>query len=81
MSTITPSALRADLYRLLDQVLETGEALEILRHGRVLRITADDAPSRLSRLPRRPDLILGDPGDLVGISFADDWTGAEDPDA
>jgi len=44
---ISTSRLRADIYRVLDDVLDTGEAVEIDRRGRRLRITADDPPSRL----------------------------------
>ena len=58
---LTPTELRRDLYRLLDQVLETGVGLEVERHGRVLRIVADDEPSRLERLTRhRIDDLLVD---------------------
>jgi hypothetical protein len=72
---ITASKLRADIYRVLDYVLETGEAVEIDRRGRRLRIVADDAPSRLDRLVSRSDSISGDPEDLVHLDWSGEWTG------
>lgn len=37
---LTASKLRENIYRVLDQVLETGEPVEIERNGRRLRIVA-----------------------------------------
>lgn len=81
--SITPSALRADLYRYLDRVLETGEPLEILRNGHVLRIVVADPPSiaperaggKLSRLVRR-DVGVADPFALADEGWADAWSDA-----
>lgn len=70
---ITASSLRADLYRLLDRVLETGEPLVIERKGRRLRVVPDAPPSRLARLPRRPEVIQGDPADLVHVDWSAEW--------
>jgi len=71
--SVTASRLRSDLYRLLDQVLETGEPLVIERKGRRLRVVADAPPSRLARLPRRPDFVQGDPADLVHLDWSGEW--------
>lgn len=70
---ISPSALRSDLYNILDRILETGEPVEITRKGRRLLITVDGTASRTERLTTRPDLIVGDPGDLAEITFDDEW--------
>jgi hypothetical protein len=66
---VTATALRADLYRLLDAVLETGEPLEVERHGRILRVVADAPRRRLDDLPRR-DALVGTFDELVETSFA-----------
>lgn len=71
--SITASQLRKDVYRLLDQVLATGRPLEIERNGRLLRITAAVAGSRLDRVTARPDLVSGDPGDLSSLDWAGSW--------
>jgi len=70
--TVTASKLRENVYRILDSVLETGEAVEVVRKGRVLRIVADTPSSRLARLKKR-DIIQGDPDDLVEIDWSKDW--------
>jgi hypothetical protein len=70
---ITASQLRQDVYRLLDQVLATGRPLEIERNGQLLRIAPATGTSRLSRVATRPDLINGDPDDLVHLDWSDAW--------
>ena len=69
--TITPTQLRANLYYLLDQVLESGEPLEVIRKGKVLRIVPAEAPfSHLQKIVQR-DCILGDPEELVHVDWSD----------
>ena len=72
---MTASKLRQDIYRILDRVLETGEPVIVERNGRRIRITADEAPSRLDSLVRRPDVVVGDSEDLVHLDWSDEWTG------
>jgi len=67
--TITATELRANVYRLLDQVIESGQPLEIERNGHRVRIVAVAPVSRLARLPHRPDFVVGDADDLVHM----DW--------
>jgi hypothetical protein len=54
---ITASQLRQNVYRVLDQVLETGEPAEIERRGRRLRIVSADPGTKLGRLVRRPSCL------------------------
>lgn len=71
---VTASQLRQDVYRLLDHVLETGEAIEIDRKGRRLRIVAAAEPvARLSNAPAIEGLVVGDAGDLVHLDWAAEW--------
>ena len=70
---ITTSHLRDDIYNILDSVIESGHVVEIIRKGRIIRIVADQPPSRLARLKKR-DCIAGNPGDLVEIDWSADWT-------
>ena len=70
---LTASKLRQDIYRVLDQVLATGEPVEIERNGRRLRITADEPPSRLGELVRRPDAVVGDSEDFVHLDWSGEW--------
>ena len=70
---ISPSQLRADIYRLLDQVLESGTPLEVERHGRTLLIVATSPASKLERLAPRKGFIKGDPADLVHLDWSAEW--------
>lgn len=70
---ISASQLRQDVYRLLDQILSTGQPLEIERNGQLLRITAADAGSRLERLPVIEDLVTGDLTDLASLDWSGSW--------
>jgi antitoxin (DNA-binding transcriptional repressor) of toxin-antitoxin stability system len=71
--TITPSKLRANIYRVLDEVAETGAPVEIIRKGIVLRIVAVAPPSKLSRLKKRTAFV-GDPDDIFKIDWRNEWT-------
>lgn len=70
---LNPTTLRKNLYRFLDQVLETGEPVEIERKGRRLKIVPVEPVSRIARLEPHPDAITGDPDDLVDIEWSDAW--------
>jgi prevent-host-death family protein len=78
MSTRKPysvSRLRANLYRVIDRVLETGEPVEIERNGRRLRIVPAEAAGRLAALRPHPEYLRDDPESLVHL----DWTGEWEP--
>ncbi len=69
---LTASELRADVYRVLDGVLETGMPVEIERKGRVLKIVEERSASKLSRLIQRQSL-KGDPDDIVHMDWSRYW--------
>lgn len=69
----TASELRANLYRILDQVLETGVPVEIRRKGGVVRIVPASPPSKLARLVKRKGIIVGDPDDIIHMDWSEDW--------
>ena len=70
---VTVTRLRQNIYRALDQVLETGIPLEVERNGKLLRIVAVEKPSKFDRFERRDDLFVGDPEDLVSIDWSREW--------
>jgi hypothetical protein len=72
---VTPTALRKDLYALLDRVIETGEPLEIERKGVTLKVKAEPVESRLERIRRMgiKDLWIGDPDDIFHIDWLEEW--------
>ena len=71
--TLTASQLRQNIYRTLDQVLETGVPVEIERKGRILRIVPDAPRRKLDNLKRREDFVLGDPEELVELDWSREW--------
>jgi hypothetical protein len=71
--SITASALRANVYRLLDEVLESGRPLEIERKGKIVVIAPKQAQSIWDRLPRREGAIVGDPDELIHMDWSSEW--------
>jgi hypothetical protein len=73
--TLTASKLRENIYKILDQVLDTGVAVEIVRRHRRLKIVPADEPvtSKLDRLKARPKTLVGDPQDLVHLDWSSEW--------
>ena len=69
MKTITPTELRQNIYKLLDEVLNSGIPIEINKGGKKLRIVPADKTKKLQNLVSRPNVIKGNPDDLVGISW------------
>jgi len=69
----TASKLRANIYRMLDEVLETGQPLEIERNGKTLVIAPKEEQSIWDRLPRREGFIVGDPDELIHIDWSSEW--------
>lgn len=70
---ISASQLRANVYRLLDEVLATGQPLEIKRNNQVLVIAPKEEVSFWDRLPRREGFIVGDPDELIHIDWSSEW--------
>lgn len=70
---VTASELRQNVYQLLDEVLESGEPLEIGRRGRVLRIVPEAQPSKTAAIRGNPDALVGDPDDIVHMDWSPAW--------
>jgi hypothetical protein len=70
---ITASKLREDVYRILDEVIETGLPVEVVRKGTVLKIVPEKAVSKLSRLKKR-NVFVGNPEDIIGMDWSKDWS-------
>ena len=64
------TALRAQLFKLVDHVIQTGVPLEIERNGHKVKIILDEPKSKLSNL-KIHDCIIGDPDDLIDLSVSD----------
>jgi prevent-host-death family protein len=69
MKTVSPTELRSNIYKLLDEILESGVPIEINKGGKLLRIVPVARTDKLQNLVGRPEVIRGDPDDLVNISW------------
>ena len=69
---ITATQLRKDVYRILDEVLESGQAQEIERNGQRLIIVPAQTRRDLSKLPRRKAMNCTF-DELVATSWEDSW--------
>ena len=70
---ITASELRHNIYKLLDEVLETRVPLEIERKGERLRIVPAEPMSKLDCLIPHPDAWVGDPDDIFHMDWLKEW--------
>jgi len=73
---VTASKLRENIYTILDQVLETGTPIEVIRKGKVLKIVPEQKIDKLSRLTKR-DYLVGDPEEIVHMDWSSEWTEPE----
>ena len=72
---LTASRLRENIYKILDEVLDTGIPVEIERRGKKLRIlpVESGAVSKLDNLTERRDTILCDPEEIVHVDWSGEW--------
>jgi prevent-host-death family protein len=69
MKTVTATELRTNINQLLEEVLCSGLPIEVKRGDRRLRIVPVEKPDKLQNLAYRPEVIQGDPDDLVSLSW------------
>jgi hypothetical protein len=69
---ITATKLRQNLYRILDEIIDSGIPVRINRKGEILKIIPEKKKSKLERLIEHKT-IVGDPESIIDISFADEW--------
>jgi hypothetical protein len=70
---ITASKLRENVYRILDEAIETGKPVEVVRKGTVLTIVPPKRVSKLANLKKR-NLFVGDVEDIIGMDWSKEWT-------
>ena len=74
---ISLTRLRADLYKIVDQVIASGIPVEVNRHGKTIKIISVDTKSKLDNLKPHPGTIIGDPNDLVHMDWSAEWSGGD----
>lgn len=72
--TLTVTELRANLYKVVDQVIETGVPVEVLRDGHRVKIILADGPSKFQRLTHRSDVMNDDPESFVHCDWLSEWS-------
>ncbi len=72
MKKMAPTQLRKDLYQLLDQVLESGEGIEIVRPTGSVILLPQKKPGKLANLAKR-QTVIGDVDDIDKITWEDSW--------
>ena len=71
---VTATQLRANIYAILDQILATGESVDIERNGRIIRLQPVANTPRLTVREASPPYIVGDPDDLVELDWSQEWS-------
>ncbi|MBR8828188.1 MAG: type II toxin-antitoxin system Phd/YefM family antitoxin [Gomphosphaeria aponina SAG 52.96 = DSM 107014] len=69
MNQVTQAELINNMDKLLDEVLKTGIPLEIDKNGKFFKIVPVEKKDKLKNLTFKPDVIQGNPDDLVNISW------------
>jgi prevent-host-death family protein len=69
MKTVTFTEFQKNINKLLDEVLNTGIPIEINKGGKKLKIMPVDKVNKLENLVSKPNVINGNPDDLVDISW------------
>ena len=70
---ITASKLRENVYRILDEAIETGKPVEVVRKGVTLTIMPPKRVSKLANLKKR-NIFIGDPEDILHIDWLKEWS-------
>ena len=70
--SISPSKLRENIYRILDQVLNTGVPVEIDRNGKKLKIIVSQPVNKLKKLKKRKYFRV-DPESIVHMDWSEEW--------
>jgi prevent-host-death family protein len=71
---ISVTKLRANLYEIVDRVIETGVPVEIDRKGERIRLERAKPKSKLQKLAKNPNIIVGDPEDIVHMDWSSEWS-------
>jgi prevent-host-death family protein len=74
---VTATKLRAELYQILDRVLETGEPVEVTRAAGTVVLRPLRSEKRSRRTKRKPkpnaNLVVGNPDELIHFDWVSHW--------
>ena len=69
---VAATKLRQNLYRILDEILDSGIPVKINRKGEILMIIPEKKKSKLERLTEHKT-IVGDPESIIKTNFDNEW--------
>ena len=72
MAPMSLTALRNNLFKVVDEVIKTGIPAEIERNGHKLKIVVEEKKSKLNNL-RTHNCIVGNPDDLPDLKVME-WS-------
>ena len=77
---LKPTQLRKNLYKLLDQVIETQNPIEINRNGHIVKLVVEQKKNhcKLANIKAHPDAICADPDSFVHIDWSSHWEEGRD---
>jgi hypothetical protein len=70
MRPITLTSLRNNLFKIVDEVIQTGNPVELIRKGHRLKIVVEAKKSKLDNL-KPHDCIVGSPDELIDLKVAE----------
>jgi hypothetical protein len=70
---ITASKFRENVYRILDEAIETGVPVEIIRKGYIVTLVPEKSVSKLDRL-EKSSVFVGNSDDIIGMDWSKEWT-------
>jgi hypothetical protein len=71
---MTITELRKNIYRVFDEVAETGKQIEIIRKGKRIKIIREQAGNDLNVLRDPPSKVCaGDSDELISIDWSKEW--------
>jgi len=73
MERLSVSKLRANLYRIVDRVIASGQGVEIVRRGHTLRIEPATESHPVDDLRPHPEYLNADPEALVHVDWSGEW--------
>ena len=73
--SLSLTQLRANLYKIVDQIIETGVPVEIERKGIKIKLVPMPKKKKLDNLAKHPGTISCDPDDIVHIDWSHEWKG------
>ena len=69
---INVTKFRKNIYKLLDQVIETGIPIEIKRRGTIIKIIKTGERSKLNNLKKR-NVMNCKPEEIVHLDWSNEW--------